>query len=102
MPLTSVSKEIATSVTLETPKVAMSLAPLGTVSGVQFVAVFQSLVAGLRSQVALPAKAEIGIETNRTAPRRKAFMNPIGAEISPYFKAIEREVFPPETSPIVE
>jgi hypothetical protein len=35
-------------------KVAISAAPLGTVAGVQFAAVFQSPVAGARFQVALP------------------------------------------------
>jgi len=39
----------------ETPKVAVSAGILGTVAGVQFAAVFQSLLAGFRFQVALPA-----------------------------------------------
>src|SRR6266481_7032044 len=49
------SLETVTSLTFETSKVAMSVAPFGTVWGVQLAAVFQSLVIGLRSQVALPA-----------------------------------------------
>src|SRR5689334_10954384 len=53
----SVVAEKLTSFTLEAPKVATSLGPLGTVAGVQFVAVFQSPLVGLRFQVALPAKA---------------------------------------------
>ena len=36
-------------------KVATSSGPSGTVAGVQFVAVFQSALVGLRFQVALPA-----------------------------------------------
>jgi len=43
------------AVTFETSIVAISEESLGTVFGVQFVAVFQSLLAGLRFQVALPA-----------------------------------------------
>ena len=35
----------------------MSSGPLGTVTGVQLLAVFQSVVCGLRLQVALPASA---------------------------------------------
>src|SRR5438105_4819175 len=53
---TSVLAETKTFVTLEAPKVAMSLGSLGTVFGVQFAAVFQSPLVGLRFQVALPAK----------------------------------------------
>src|SRR6266446_6797011 len=49
-----------TSVTLETPKVAMSSVPLGTVLGIQLVAVFQSPVVGSRSQVASPARTVKG------------------------------------------
>lgn len=48
---------VETSVTLETSKVAISLGPLGTVCGIQFAAVFQSGLTGLRFQVALPAEA---------------------------------------------
>ena len=40
----------------EASKVAVSVVALGTVGGVQFVAVFQSLVAGFKFQVALSAK----------------------------------------------
>ena len=49
--------ESATSVVLEVANVAVSRGELGTVDGVQFVAVFQSPVAGLVPQVALPARA---------------------------------------------
>jgi hypothetical protein len=46
-------------------KVAMSSGPLGTVAGVQLAAVFQSPLAGLRFQVALPAWAgTFGISTS--------------------------------------
>ena len=47
-----------TSVTDDVPNVAMSVVELGTVFGVQFSAVFQSPLVGLRFQVALPARAQ--------------------------------------------
>jgi hypothetical protein len=57
--LTSIEddKTPPTSVILETPNVAVSAGPLGTVLGVQFVASNQSPLAGLRFQVALAANA---------------------------------------------
>jgi hypothetical protein len=55
-PLTLVFAEIETSVVFERANVAVSADPLGTVAGVQFVAVFQSPEPGLRSQVASPAR----------------------------------------------
>ena len=55
IPSTSVSAEMETLVVFETANVAVSTDPLGTVAGVQFVAVFQSPEPGLRSHVALPA-----------------------------------------------
>ena len=76
MPLTSVFAESETLVILEVAKVAVSDAPLGTVVGVQFVAVFQSPVAGLAFHVALPAKLLLAVESRRVrmaaAERRKA------------------------------
>ena len=45
---------------LDMPKVATSSGPLGTVGGVQLAAVFQSLLVGLRFQVALSARASFG------------------------------------------
>src|SRR5262249_17733293 len=54
---TSVSAERETPVALEVAKVATSSGLFGTVAGVQLAAVFQSLLPGLRFQVALPAKA---------------------------------------------
>src|SRR5438876_774710 len=83
MPLTSMSQldPTSTAVTLETSKVAVSAGPLGTVAGVQLVAVFQSPLVGLRFHVALPAKAVLAAEsrngtkttanTNTRAPRRR-------------------------------
>ena len=56
---TVVISEIEILVVLETPKVAMSAGPLGTVAGVQLAAMFQSLFVGFRSQVALPAWAAV-------------------------------------------
>jgi hypothetical protein len=52
---TSTPAEIATLVRLVKPNEAMSLAPLGTVAGVQFNGSFQSLLGGFLFQVALPA-----------------------------------------------
>src|SRR5438128_1912487 len=52
---TRTNSRVETSVTLETSKVAISLGPFGTVGGIQFAAVFQSLLMGLRFQVALSA-----------------------------------------------
>jgi hypothetical protein len=52
--LTSTDRKSEIAVRLETLKVATSDGPLGTVAGVQFVAVFQTPVAGFRSHVALP------------------------------------------------
>src|SRR5262249_16751043 len=65
------------SVTVETPKVAMSSVPLGTVRGDQFVAVFQSLLIGLVRQVALPAKTALSAPSKtvkRIAQNRRAFL----------------------------
>ena len=44
-------------VVLDTPNVAVSDSPLGTLAGVQFAAVCQTLLAGLRFHVELPAYA---------------------------------------------
>src|SRR6266446_10345021 len=46
-----------TSITLEAPKVPTSSSPYGTVAGVQFAALLQWLLTGLRFHVALPAYA---------------------------------------------
>src|SRR6266568_6891639 len=54
-PLISVRADTATCVTLDMAKLAMSDGPFGTVCGIQFAAVFQSLFVGFLSQVALPA-----------------------------------------------
>ena len=54
---TTVVAENVRLTALETPKVATSPGPFGTVAGVQFVAVFQSPLVGLRFQVALPPNA---------------------------------------------
>ena len=54
MPLTSVFNERETPVILEDANVAVAADPLGGPPAVQFAAVFQSPVAGLASQVALP------------------------------------------------
>ena len=57
------------AVVLETPKVAVSLGPLGMVAGVQLVAVFQSPLVGLRFQVALPAWLDWMLSSSREAGR---------------------------------
>jgi hypothetical protein len=48
--------ESKTFVTLETSNVATSVRSIGTLCGVQFAAVFQSLLVGSAFHVALPAK----------------------------------------------
>ena len=55
VPLTSVLADREMAVVLEVAKKAMSDGPLGGPPAVQFVAVFQSPVAGLVNHVALPA-----------------------------------------------
>ena len=55
IPFTSAVAESEIAVMLEAAKVARSAGALGTVAGVQFAAVFQSPLVGLRFQVALPA-----------------------------------------------
>ena len=57
------------SVTVETSKVAISEEPLGTVAGVQFEAVYQSLLVGLRFHVALPAKAKDEVRMKKAERR---------------------------------
>src|SRR6266536_6096303 len=52
---------------MERANVAVSAGPLGTIAGVQLAAVFQSSVAGLAFQVALPAKVLLAVE--RTSVR---------------------------------
>ena len=63
IPFTSVSAERETPVVLDKANVAVSDGPLGTVFGIQFVAVFQSPVAGLACHVALPAKLLLAVES---------------------------------------
>ena len=53
--LTSVLADVETLVLLEVAKVAVSAGPFGGLLGVQLVALFQSPVAGVAFQVALPA-----------------------------------------------
>jgi hypothetical protein len=62
--------EIETDVVLLVPKVAVSDGPLGTVTGVQLLAVCQSLLVGLSVQVALPAKTEVAVRTKNVDRRR--------------------------------
>ena len=66
MLFTSIDEAIETLTVLETPKVATSFGPFGTVAGVQFAAVFQSLLIGLELQVALPAKEWTAIKHEQT------------------------------------
>ena len=61
---------------LETPKVAMSAEPFGTVAGVQLAAVLQSPVVGLRFQVALPPKATVPkMRDKANAGKRENFIS---------------------------
>jgi len=76
MPSTSVVADRETAVVLDVAKKAMSDGPLGGPPAVQFVAVFQSPVAGLDNHVALPAKLLLAVERRSVrmaaAERRKA------------------------------
>ena len=62
IPSTSVVAERDTPVVFERANVAVSAGPLGTVMGVQFVAVCQSPLPGLRFQVALAAWLALSTE----------------------------------------
>ena len=55
MLLISMDPVTATAVVLETPKVAISFGPFGTVVGVQLAGLLQSLSTGSAFHVALPA-----------------------------------------------
>ena len=76
MTFTSVLADRETPVILEVAKKAMSDGPLGGPPAVQFVAVFQSPVAGLANHVALPAKLLLAVESRSgrmaAAVRRRA------------------------------
>jgi len=69
IPSTTVFAEIETSVVFERPKVAVSDDRLGTVAGVQLVAIFQSPDPGLSSHVALPARTELETPVAATKQR---------------------------------
>ncbi len=82
MPLTSVVCETTGRLILEVANVAVSAGPLGGRPAVQSTALFQSVLAGLSSQVALPAKLLLAVEsrsvnmataegTKAHAPRRR-------------------------------
>jgi hypothetical protein len=68
--------EIETPVMLEDANVAVSADELGTVRGIQLLAVSQSPVAGLVLHMALPAKLLLAVESRSVrmaaAERRKA------------------------------
>jgi len=61
MPLTSALNAMKGLLLLEDANVAVSAVPLGTVVGVQLVAVNQSPVAGFAFQVALPARLLVAV-----------------------------------------
>jgi len=65
--LTSVLAEVETPVVLETPNIAVSAAPLGTVAGVQLIAVFQSPLTGLARHFALPPKAVAAAKSKKSS-----------------------------------
>ena len=52
----TITSLLMTFVTFDAPKVATSNVPLGTVGGVQFAGVFQSVLTGFVAHVALPAR----------------------------------------------
>lgn len=75
IPLTSVLAEIETLVRMEVANVAVSDEALGTVLGIQSLAVFQSPEPGLVCHVALPAKVVAGVKrrsSNMAVASRKA------------------------------
>jgi hypothetical protein len=77
VPSTVVPLEIEIPVVFETPNVAESAGPSGTVAGVQFEAVFQSPEPGLRFHVALPALAKLATKIKMVAlstARRAVFL----------------------------
>jgi hypothetical protein len=78
MLLTVVLAETETSLTFERRNVATSAGPLGTVFGIQFAAVFQSLLMGLTCQVALPAWLVAGTRAIKIAKRPG-----LGIQLSP-------------------
>ena len=63
---TSMSAVTETLVMLEVANVAVSAKPLGTVAGVQLLAMFQLLLGGAVFQVALPAKDWAAINHEKT------------------------------------
>src|SRR4030095_1567332 len=69
IPFSVTLDERETLLTLEDSNVATSDRPFGTVAGVQLTAVFQSLLAGLKFQVALPASNGIGFNTIRSTAK---------------------------------
>src|SRR5690349_16417851 len=78
IPLTSVKLKICCEilVVLETPNVATSAGPSGTVAGVQFAAVFQSPLVGFKFQAALPAWTLAARTRNKKArPQSRARRN---------------------------
>ena len=72
IPSTVVFAEIEMAVVFETANVAVSADPLGTVAGVQFVAVFQSPEPWLRCHIALPAWADPARKNIRPQPISRA------------------------------
>jgi hypothetical protein len=70
MPLRIMLEDAETLVMLDWAKVATSERPFGTVAGVQFAAVFQLPLVGLRFQVALPANNETGVKQRARSPAR--------------------------------
>jgi len=76
MPLIDMRPESATPVMLDVAKVAVSVGELGTVAGVQLVAVFQSPVAGAGFHVALPAKLLLAAGSTHTATAHRIMRHP--------------------------
>ena len=73
--LTWVAAEIVTLVIFESPKVATSFGPLGTVAGVQLRALLHCLLVGLRFHVALPASLARVVRSKAKAARRAAMFS---------------------------
>ena len=79
IPFTSVSAEKNTFFVAENANVAVSVAPLGIVAGVQFAAVFHVPEPGFVFQVALPAKAAVATKNRSiTTPQCTLPLNSLG------------------------
>src|SRR5712692_10262190 len=74
--------EMEMLVVFESAKVAISAGPFGTVEGVQFAAVFQLPLIGLRFHVALPAWLVPALMATKKVSRRIRMMDPVFIDLA--------------------